>query len=119
MKNPRRVMMGFDMGTPSGDQAGMATYGTAAAPCSPPTQLDLAGLSEAIRAAERGQQHAAAALSKLFEDHGYDLANGDVMYHGPDVAIEVPPKYREQVVRHQLLEAGCMFFTRNPRFSLF
>lgn len=61
----------------------------------------------------------AGALRKLFDEHGYDLANGDVLYHGPALAFMVPPQYRAQVARHPDLDGAAMWFMRNPRFSLF
>ncbi len=59
------------------------------------------------------------ALRKLFAEHGYDLANGDVLYHAPGVRLAVPPQYAAQVRAHPMLENTAMWFMRNPRFSLF
>ena len=82
-------------------------------------QPDLAGLKEAIDAANRAADQQARALRELFEANGYDLANGDVLYHAPDVHYDVPQRYRAQVQPHQMVQAGQIVFMRNPRFSLF
>ena len=67
----------------------------------------------------REGERQAAALRALFEQHGYDLANGDVLYHGTGVALNVPPRYQHQVIARDILEPDCICFMRNPRFSLF
>ena len=90
------------------------TVGTAAH-----QQLDLIGLAEAIDAANRQCDQQARALRELFAENGYDLANGDMLYHAPDVVLAVPPRYRAQVQRNELVPPGQIAFTRNPRFSLF
>ena len=82
-------------------------------------QSDLVGLKEAIEAATREDERQARALRDLFAEHGYDLANGDVLYHAPDVHYDVPQRYRAQVQPHQMVQAGQIVFMRNPRFSLF
>jgi|GEM_PF-5457967 len=66
-----------------------------------------------------GESMTAAALRNLFAEHGYDLANGDVLYHAPGATVDVPPRYRDQVQANSLVEPGQIVFTRNPRFSLF
>lgn len=85
----------------------------------PAEPLDLGKMRAAIEEMNAALELEAAPLRKFFADHGYDLANGDVLYHGPDVVIAVPERYRAQVVQHKLLEGRAMWFTRNPRFSLF
>lgn len=90
-----------------------------APPASKPQQLDLIGLAEAIEAATRQCERQAKALRELFAEHGYDLANGDVLYHAPDVVLDVPPRYRAQVQPNKLVPSGQIVFTKNPRFSLF
>jgi hypothetical protein len=92
---------------------------TATASTAAPTQLELAGLKEAIDKMNRSLDQESAALRALFAEHGYDLANGDVLYHGPEIAFMVPPQYRAQVVQHPTLEGKAMWFAKNPRFSLF
>jgi hypothetical protein len=92
---------------------------TAAAGTVAPQQLDLIGLAEAIEAVNRQCERQARALRELFAEHGYDLANGDVLYHAPDVALDVPPRYRAQVQPSPLVPSGQIVFTKNPRFSLF
>lgn len=66
-----------------------------------------------------GETMTAAALRNLFAEHGYDLANGDVLYHAPGATVDVPSRYRNQVQPSNLLQPGRIGFTRNPRFSLF
>lgn len=83
------------------------------------TQLELAGLKEAIAQAEQQLELQSAGLRKLFTEHGYDLANGDVLYHGPGLSFLVPQQYRAQVVQHPALDGAAMWFTKNPRFCLF
>lgn len=85
----------------------------------PPTQLELAGLAEAIAAMHASDDRQSKALRDLFEAHGYDLANGDVLYHACDVSFDVPPRFRDQVQPRALVPSGQIMFTRNPRFSLF
>jgi hypothetical protein len=91
-------------------------YTNSAAPAEP---FDLGKMKAAIAELNAVMELEAAPLRKFFADHGYDLANGDVLYHGPDVVIAVPERYRAQVVQHRMLEGRAMWFTRNPRFSLF
>jgi hypothetical protein len=99
------------------DLFGHATATTAST--APAEKPDFAKIKGAIQAMNDLIELESAPLRKLFADHGYDLANGDVLYHSPDVVIDVPPRYRAQVVEHKLLEARCLCFTRNPKFSLF
>jgi hypothetical protein len=95
--------------------AGTASTASTAAP----QQLDLIGLAEAIEAANRKCERQARALRELFAENGYDLANGDVLYHAADLALDVPPQYRAQVQSSPLVPSGQIVFTKNPRFSLF
>jgi len=80
---------------------------------------DFAGVRASFDKLMEQMSREAAPLRKLFADHGYDLENGDILYHGPDVVLVVPERYKAQVCPHPSLEAGAMYFTRNPRFSLF
>lgn len=82
-------------------------------------QPDLAGLDAAIRAMNAQCARQGRALGRLFAQAGYSLAAGDVLYHAPDVVLEVPPQYRAQVVRNKLLAPGQILYSKNPRFSLF
>ncbi|MEJ7804434.1 MAG: hypothetical protein WKG03_00720 [Telluria sp.] len=95
------------------------TTATTTANTKPPTQLELAGLHEAITTMNRDLRAQETALRQLFALHGYDLANGDVLIRAPDVQMYVPPQYARQVRVNAMLEAGAMWFMRNPDFSLF
>ena len=90
-----------------------------AASTTPAAKPDLGKMKAAIEELQAVMELEAGPLRRFFEEHGYDLANGDVLYHGPDVVIAVPERYRAQVVQHQMLEGRAMWFARNPRFSLF
>lgn len=96
-----------------------ALFGPRTASAAPAQPLDLSELHAKFQEAMEQMSREAAPLRKLFTEHGYDLENGDILYHGPDVVLAVPERYKAQVCRHQSLDAGAMYFTRNPRFSLF
>lgn len=96
-------------------------HGTCAATAStaPAEKIDLGKMRAAIEEMNAVVELEAGPLRKLFADHGYDLANGDVLYHAPGMVLDVPPRYRAQVQESQLVQPGQIVFTRNPRFSLF
>ena len=104
------------------DLFGHGTYTAttaATASATPPAKPDLGKMLAAIEEMNAVAELEAGPLRKLFADHGYDLANGDVLYHAPGMAVNVPPRYRAQVQESPLVQPGHIVFTRNPRFSLF
>lgn len=84
-----------------------------------PQQPDLAGLSEAIAKMQRDIERQTKALRKLFESHGFDLANGDMLFHAPGEGMAVPPQFATQVCASPYVKPGDVLFMRNPKFSLF
>jgi len=94
-------------------------FGPGTASTAPAQAPDLATMRASLDKLMEQMSLQAGPLRKLFAEHGYDLEGGDVLYHGPELVIEVPERYRAQVKPHAMLEGRAMWFTRNPRFSLF